>query len=74
MKIFFLLAFNMAIGIVSFAQYNIVRTYVFSQSNLPGTIMKDDNGVPQKPPVTTHVIIYFKVKSTATLPLFTKAK
>jgi hypothetical protein len=56
-----------------YAQYGIVKKYVFTQNNFAGNIAIDDQGNPLTPGVTSTVFIYLQTKS-AELPLFDTAE
>ena len=52
------------------AQYGIVKTYLFTQTNFAGNIAVDEHGKQLTPGVTTAVFIYIKSKK---IPLFKTA-
>jgi hypothetical protein len=52
------------------AQYGIVKTYLFTQTNFAGNIAVDEYGKQLTPGVTTAVFIYIKSKK---IPLFKTA-
>ena len=57
----------------TFAQFGIVKNYVFTQYNFAGTIAVDEQGKQLTPGVTSSVTIYLQTNAS-TMPLFDSAK